>query len=402
MSLIAAAIALGQPAPAVKVKAAFLTDPEADKVVIQAWIPAPEGMTAREAAAWRVLGLALREEAQKRRVSTLGRMSLEVGEPPRVEVLPDLMFLQLAARPENRAAAMDGMATLIGSVAFRDEDLQALIDSKPTFPEGRFGPLLAGMEWPQDRLRPNQVTNLYQHAFRPEAAAFGIAGKVDPIAAVSDLERSFARSLSRRPERALRFDLPWLRAATIPGQANAYEIRSAPFLPSAPDAAAKILAVFALGAGKSSTLFRTLRREEGLSYSQEALLLPTQQGWQARLIMLRTPTEDDIPILQKMEAKIRADVESWSAETRIRAYRLAEAALDRQAGSQVIWLSASGPMGATLSERSAFFSYQRMLWADAPRPDELLRALGGVAPEQMKAAALQMLESAGSGIIPAG
>ncbi len=412
MSVIAAFLALGhsmplqtapaQPAPALKVRAAFLTDPDADKVVVQAWIPAPTGLTAREAAAWRVLGLALREEAQRRRVSSLGRMGLEVGEPPRVEVLPDLIFLQLAARPENRSAVMDGMATLIGKVVFRDEDLQNLIDSRPTHPEGRFGPLLAGMEWPQDRLRPNQVANLYQHAFRPEAASFGIAGNVDPIAAASDLERALARNLGRRPERALRFDLPWLPAATIPGQANAFEIRSAPFLPSEEGAAAKMLAVFALGAGKSSTLFRTLRREEGLSYAQEALLLPTAQGWQARLVMLRTPSEDDIAILQKMEAKIRADVEGWNAETRIRAYRLAEAALDRQAASQVVWLSTARPMGASLAERSALFSYQRMLWGDAPRPEELLKALGGVSAEQMKVAALQMLESAGSGITPAG
>jgi hypothetical protein len=396
--MIALAAALLQPQG---LNAAFTPEQGSGVVIVQAWVKAPADITAREAAAWRVLGLALQEEASKRRVASLGRMGLEVGLPPKVVTLPDMMLIQLGASPANLNAAIDGIATLLGRVTFREADLQKLIDQQPAAPGDPIAAALSGMTWPEATLRPDQVDNLYRFAFRQENTVFGIAGDLDPTAAASLLDRALQRNQSRLPERGLRFDPAPFPVIESAGGVNIFEMRAKAFRNNAPDAPARILAAFALGAGKSGTLFRVLRRELGLSYRQEAVLWPTQKGWELRLMMLRTPAENDIEVLEKFTAAVSADVEAWNDDSLQRALRLSEAAFTRQVESQVMWLSPSGPMGSTLADRSAWFAYNRLLSPQAGRLDELGAALRQVTVDELKAAAAQMLSEAGTGIIPA-
>jgi len=154
----------------------------------------------------------------------------------------------------------------------------------------------------------------------------------------------------------------------------------------------RLLAAFALGAGKGSAAFRALRRESGISYRQEFFWLPVKAGWRP-VLAYRSGAEPD-ERSAAMEA-LKRTIGEWSESDRTRAIAMARAAYLGSAPwdplslvHREIGVSAS----ATQAWRAAIWrAHNGADWS----PEAMVRQLEGVDLEQMREAAMADLETMG-------
>jgi hypothetical protein len=156
--------------------------------------------------------------------------------------------------------------------------------------------------------------------------------------------------------------------------------------------AIKLLAVYALGVGKGSAVFRVLREREGWSYRQEAFLWPTPKGFRTRLLMATDLPNDDWP--KAMRAALRADVEGWTDADLKRATGLAKAQMVRGIGPDPFYLTPKGPAGETPAGQAFETAYWHGKAGRALDEARLASQFELVRLDELKETALDMLDRA--------
>jgi hypothetical protein len=161
-------------------------------------------------------------------------------------------------------------------------------------------------------------------------------------------------------------------------------------LPSTGQLPAVLLATYALGVGKGSSLFRIPREKHGWSYLQSSFLSPTLAGWEPRLFVAalrKTFTENMISDLRQ---DLADDVKSWSEDDRTRALQMLEATLTRGVPYGAIWLG-DGPVGESLQDRTEFSDYWMMKTGQPWDPQKLIDICESVDLDTLKTTALKIV-----------
>ncbi len=390
------AAALLQPQPPAP-KTAELVDANADTVVVQAFVPAPE-MGARDAAAWRVLGRVLLLGTREFSRDQVMRYGSQAGLAPVVVTMPDFMRVEFVAPKGGLSVAGELLEAVVKrpilpELDIRESTARLLGTHRQAWSEALW-PVVPAWE----SVRVEDVRSLYARAFRPERVTFAVGGAIKPGEGIAEMAKRFVKWSVQRPPRA-RYDLPVKPMPAREEPVSTFELRGEAVNPATPNGSATMLATFALGVGKEGAMFRVLREQMGLSYRQEALLWPSATGWVPRLMVARRARPDEAGTVGAMREALLADVAKWDENARVRALAMAEASVLRQMPLNPFWLDAGGPMGDNLSDRTAWRGYLTMVGSGAVDERLLLDSMRNVTLEQMQAAAKSLLEGASATVV---
>jgi predicted Zn-dependent peptidase len=369
-------------------------------VVVQTYIKAPAKMGERETAAWQVLGRVLLEGTIEYTPQTLRDYGSQAGIAPSVTVMPDFMRLQIVLPKSGLSLAGDLTFAILTRPALREEDIAKAIVALSGEERTPWVTAMSGVDLRYDRLRQGDVRQVWTRAVRPENMNFVVGGGIDSGAGKQELETRFERWTAPRDPGPLRADGMAMPRIAYLGPVSTFILGGRTMTPASTASAAKLVAVFALGVGKESSMHRVLREGRGLSYLQSAVLWPTSTGWTPYFTMVRRTTPDEGKYAVEMRDALAKDIEGWSAATLQRAQAMTESAFSRNFSISPIWLSPSGPMTTTLSDRCAWRGYLEMVGSGALREEVMVGAVKNVDLDQLKEQAKLLLEECNVGWLP--
>lgn len=371
-----------------------------ETVVIQAYVKAPE-LTARDRAAWFVLGRSLLKGTWDFTAQKLRDYGSQAGTKPEVVVMPDFMRIQVVVPNDALSLGGDLVLSLLNRPSLTDEDVTAAIDEAK---DDRRPPWIEAIDPYNkdfDKLSVNDVRILWTRAFQPSNLSFVVGGRIKQGEGTAEIAKRMAQWKPQRVVRA-RADIPPRPLVATGSSVSIHYLSGAPFSFSTPNTAARLLAVFALGVGKDATLWREVRERLALSYLQFVLLWPTVEGWVPTFVVARSAEggEKEGSVSTTIRDALITDIDHWNEESLLRAQAMAEAAFVRNLSSSPIWLDSDGPMTGSLVDRCAWRGYLELVGSGTLDEKTLLSAMTNVDVEQLKVAAKSLLDECRVGWIP--
>lgn len=364
-------------------------EPQAREVSIQLMARLPK-LDALEYGALEALTTAIPREVDG--YSHRDMLTVTSGDPIRTEVGPDFVRISFHVLPTNLSSGLSLMEALV-----RRSKLEAL----PGDRTGRSAWAVALQPWaPQRPPRASEIAELYQKIFRPENLVLAVGGRfLDGAAQRGWSTKMDAWQPPRLMPRSPYLDSP--KALDKNGTAvSSIELTGPVFGGSDAALSTRFLSLVALGAGKGSSLFRTTRQKQGISYRQEALMYPSPDGWQPRLILLTLAGADLKKTAEDVRAGLIEDVKGWTDADRLRALGMADAILNRGVESSPFgWM---GAIDSSLDNRTFLRAYWRMKTGTEWDPEALMRQMRMVTLEDLRDTTLETLTKATPRTISAG
>jgi len=242
------------------------------------------------------------------------------------------------------------------------------------------------------------VRDLAKRAIQPDRVIISVAGGFPVGDGVRQIQSAFG---DWKPSKvsAPRSDKTLLPLLARKSEVTTIELRAPAVAPADAAYAQTLLAAFALGVGKQSSMTRVLREAQGWSYRQEAVLWPTGKGWQPRLIVAMKLPQEDVEIAERVRKVLLEDVETWTEEHRSRALAMAEAALTRRLEVSPFWGGPAGPVALDVADRAFWTGYGALLGSPGFGPGETLEAMKPVTLDELKSRAKSLLETATPAVI---
>ena len=186
---------------------------------------------------------------------------------------------------------------------------------------------------------------------RASEVVIGLGGAFDP-AAVETVLSETALGWKNVGKTQLTSTIP---VSTLDEDAKVWCFESVPMTVSA-DALPKLaLVATALGVGKGSFLFRVIRNENGWSYRQDGMLVPTSTGFGFRIVLQH---EDQTWKSEELDELWQKDVENWSDSYLQRCKVLLRATTANEFLIGPLWLAWDKPISAGLEDQT----YLRTFW----------------------------------------
>lgn len=353
---------------------------------------------ADDMAAWDILAQAIFEGSEDYSAQEIITIGSQAGILPSAVSMPGYMRLEMASPAPAAFDVGRVFAQCIVSPKLREatiETARSRVVSRNTRP---FDRALRLHVLNYEQVTTAQVQELYKRVFRPENITVLISGNFE-IGVLTDSIRRETRRWEPGPKPRPGRLQPMPPLPTDSGSKVAsFELRADVMTPSSPYAAARLLAVMALGVAKDCTMFRVLREREGLSYVQEAVLWPSKEGWIPRFIMLRQNGKlEDLAEFRKL---LVDDVDSWTDQTLRRAVILGQASLRDGLAWSPIYLGTGRPMASNLVDRAALFSYLDMVGTGGVTAEVWAQTLENVDLETLKTQAKEMLDKSNGIFLP--
>jgi len=394
IALVAAAL-LAQPA---STKIVELSVPESRMIVAQAFVKSFPIRSDHDAAVWDTLGHSLLEGTKELTATQLRQYGGQAGYPPQVVVMPDYLVIQVVVPVGGLDLAGQLIETIVQRPRLRDDSIMDVIRRRQVSELEPFEDALLIHRRIYGEVKPDHVRLGHELAFRPENVSLVVAGDFAAGQATEEVSRRFGKWLvGRKPAQWRRYGGIALKSSRIAG-VTSYELSADTLTPATPFSGARMVATVALGVGKDCTMFRVLREEMGLSYTQEGLLWPTASGWEPRFVLLQAKPAN-AEVLEHIRVAMIRDVESWNEATLTRAITLTKASLRQSVPFSPFWLSTRGPMGESLMDKAAWRGYLTMAGSGAVSAELLADAVGQVDLETLKAQAVRMIEGASGRMI---
>ncbi len=347
--------------------------------VIQVLIAPPQGLSARELGAWQLICAGLLEGTGDFVKEDLFSYGGQAGFAPEVHWNNELCRIQLVGpkggggviarltesiltRPLINDESMTKVRSFVGSPS--PDDWVALL-------RGDRGDLTVPMEFVQltrDRLiRSDTVT----------------------ICATSGALSSLAGRFRDWQPRRVSSDLRVGRTSPFigPEVAAVSQWRAKPVLPITSQSA-KLLAMVALGGGKTGLLHQVVRDQMGLTYRQEAFLLPTRTGWQP---VVQLGGASDLPEAKLMKEELVRACDGWTSGDLSRVKLLAKSAVEGRNPLSPFWVSNRVPYQASELDRTAFEAYAYLWGCERTSLDALKNDLGRVTLAELQEAVKELL-----------
>ncbi|HZH99281.1 MAG TPA: insulinase family protein, partial [Fimbriimonadaceae bacterium] len=245
--------------------------PNADRIVVEAVVRTGR-LDPREEAAADLLALTLRSGTANLTRGQLLQYGTMAGERMRVQRLPDSFRIGLTVPRGNLETAAVLLDELLRYATFDEGPVKATLDELPFRKPEPWLEALRPFRFEYAKLEREDVLDLYRKAFRPEHTTVAVWGGFAPGEAKSHFEDRWQDWKALPIAKRFRPSLNRTRAETRPHSLSTIELEGPEFRGADGDFAAKLLAAFALGGGKWSSMHRILREKQAWTYRQEAVL----------------------------------------------------------------------------------------------------------------------------------
>jgi hypothetical protein len=215
--------------------------------------------------------------------------------------------------------------------------------------------------WPQtpkvSDLRKTDLRDAFIRYFRPENTFIALGGNF-PVEIPDKLQARFSDWIMPRAVPAPTDLNRWKNTLSNSTATSTVEFFGKEIRLADADFPSRLLAVFALGVGKGSTLFQVPRESLALSYRQELLLWPTVKGFRTRMIMAFSNPDFVPQQAEEIRSEMLKSVNSWTEADRVRAIGAAEGLFVYGIGVSPFAVTGQTTMGESL-ERDTFL---RAFW----------------------------------------
>ncbi|MGV3617195.1 MAG: hypothetical protein ACO1SV_17855 [Fimbriimonas sp.] len=364
-------------------------EPGATETSIQALVRIPK-MDARDAAALEVLADVLPQDIEG--YSRRDILTVTGGIPVRCVAEPDHLRIVVTVPPENVKPALSLLDAMLRKSRISDAEVRESIQrqSRVNYWSAALRPFDPSLR----EIRGQDVVDFYGRLVRPEAIVLAVGGRIVPRQVQEEWDRRLESWGRPRPLPPTPFIPPAVARSKNPGGITTLDL-AAPAFP-ARDAAlpARVLALVGLGTGKGSSLFRVARGKLGLSYRQEAVLTPTVDGFEPRLLIAMRPAEDEAAKVEALRTALVEDVKGWTESDRSRAIGMAEAVLLRATEWSPLSFQRQGPIDDDLEGRTFLRAYWPMKTGQPWNPGQLLETMRLVPLNELKEAATEIVATA--------
>jgi hypothetical protein len=147
-------------------------------------------------------------------------------------------------------------------------------------------------------------------------------------------------------------------------------------------------------------MHRVLRETLSWSYRQEAVFWPSLKGWVPRLIFARASADSDPAQVGVALDALKKECESWDDSTLVRARAMLKSSLEGQNVLSPFWTDLSGPLGQSLQDRCSWAGLSSLMSGSALDPKDLESKAAGVKLDELKSAAVKLLDESKASVIP--
>lgn len=364
-------------------------EPAATETSIQALIRLPP-MDATDTNALEIMADVLPQEIEG--YSRRDVLNVTAGVPPRCIVEPDHLRFVLSVPPENVKPGLSLLDALLRKSRMSDVRIREAIQQRNR--TSYWGAALRPAELQLIQVRGQDVLDLYQRIQRPDDIVLAVGGKVVPHQAQEEWEKKLPGWGRPKPWPSNPYRAPVTLRTKNPGGVTTLDLAAPSF--GARDAAlsTRVLALIGLGTGKGSSLFRVARQKLGYSYRQEAVLSPTPEGFEPRLILAMRPTDDEAAKAETLHTALLEDVKAWTEADRLRALGMADAVFLRATEWNPLSLLRQGPVPDDLEGRTFLRAYWPMKTQQPWDPGALVDSMRQVSLADFKEAATQIVATA--------
>lgn len=377
-----------------------MPDPSKKNISVTVSVAAPYEMRDREQAAWRILPQLILQGTQEYSRQTIYDVSLQGGRLPQALGSADTIRIEFAVASGNLDVAAGMLENILLKPRFRTQDFEAAQRRLAQPNPNPIAELLDPVRPSYDRATVDLCRTLWVQACRPEKLTVVVGGSFTGGEAAAEFGKRFDRPEPAPARGTTRIDPEPKEIRVHAKNLTSFELASSAIDLSDRTAGAKMLAVYAMGAGKEASVYRVLREKEGLSYEQRAILWPTAKGWVPRIYVVRRAQDGDAETLTKILASLEADVDAWAEEDLERAKAIAAASLDGMPVDNLFWIDGSGPVGTDFEDECALRAYLAMIGAPEWTRDRLKLEMSQVSLERLKEAAGGILKTAKTRVIP--
>ena len=282
------------------------------------------------------------------------------GGAPRCYAMADHMTIELSVLPADTGAGMRMLAAMVSTARMQVDVMNAYLLTEPYRHKAVWSLGLDDQDRAWDRLRVTDISGLYHYVFRPDNITIAAGGDVRagaPQSAWNEASQRWVRQHATIQRQGVPFkDFPRVYPSHV------LELRGPEVSPADPKLAAKILALIALGGGKSSSLFMDIRETRAISYRQEAILWPTLNGFVPRLLFQIKPLalDDELKQIEEIRKDLLEDIDKWDVNTLARAKGFGSIMATTGMELGPLYFRPTAPLSSSVEDQTVLAAYWRM------------------------------------------
>lgn len=365
-----------------------LPQPGAGRIVVDVVVKVPE-LGETELAMTRLISEAIVQGTEDFTRGALTGYASLAGPPLRSWLQPDCIRIEFSVPAGQLKLALSLVDSMVRRPQLTDS-VDALLKEQPYRPHGYWWEALNPWQPNYGRIRKEDLQEQFARLFQPDNITVAVGGELKPGEADA-LFKTRWQDWKATPLRNRIQSKPPKPQTTRRSPVSTAEFSGPPIKPI--DVARTGMVLIALGTGKGSSMFRSLRTEHGWTYRAEAVLWPDPRGFVPRLITAFSPTDDDAKLAEAMLAALQKDVDLWDFQTVDRAYGMAEGILTRDVPLSPFYFGPNVPFASSLEDRTFMAAYWPMKTGSPWNPDALLMEMRKVTVEDLKQTAKELLEN---------
>lgn len=329
-----------------------------DKITVQALVRTYE-FNPDEQTAVQVLVGAMRDGSSDYSRPTMRRNSAP-GYEPQFVLMPDHIRVSVTVDKGELSTGLGMIVSLLRDPLLNQEAIDAAVAEASKPADTAFQLALRPDIHDFRKLKRDQLVDLHRYLFQPANTYVVVMGAFDPGKAEQEWNERTKDWKDRRVAKRNYYGKPPTMRTTSTEQVTTAELFGPNIKPSDADFPTKLLALYALGVGKGSSLHRVVRDREALSYRQEAILWPSPNGFRARFLLAAIPSDQDAALPEKMRNLLAEDIRNWTKTDLDRALGMATASLIEGIGPNPLYWGDGGPLGKDLPDRAFLMAYWQM------------------------------------------
>lgn len=347
-AFLLAVVLTGAQEPALKIIESV--EPDAGRTSVQAVIKLPP-MSPREWAALLIIKDALADGTQGYTGYDILNYATAAGDPVRISLAPDHMRIGFAMPSSNLSLASDILKELLDKAYLHEDKVKTFAEEIPFRRIGAWEAIHAPWQPDFSAFRRAEVLSVYRRVFQPSRTTIAITGSFAKGAAQKEFEERLSDWKPEDPGRR-RIMEGKAKPLPAPGGPPLTNLKATVDRP----VGETFLCAYALGFGKGSAAFRVVREQLRLSYRQEAMLIPGENGWQLGLVFAHSGAVDRLKLVEAL----KADIEAWNEETLARAKGMMAGTFDLKFGALPILLNPNGWLSTSLEDRTYWQAHAAM------------------------------------------
>jgi len=314
------------------------------------------------------------------------------GQTVRCDLYPDALRVRYGVLESDSASVVPILANIVHDSELHEEAITASVEKLLFQRRDYWTSALEPEVLKYRQARVQDIGALYKTIGRPENLHITIAA---PAALGDDLSERWRTAVGEwhvgaNPAFAPDTDTP-KPSGERRGKLTTILLRGKPVRPTDPDFPTNLLAIFALGGGKDSAVWKALREGLGWSYRQEALLRNSPDGLEPVVEVVTSHSDADIDRANQVRPALEKAVLAWTPADQAHAVASAEALFNRGIGLDPLYFKSTRPAG---DDALFMRTYWRFKTGEDWNPKILLDAMANVEVKKLQAAATAILEGA--------